>query len=243
MHLALRHSHTRLLSELISGLRRHERHAKQPIVILFFFSESTMETQDKQRPINGQLISVNHKDTIRLLEVYVKRSLSLNDGSLGTRAAERKGKWVAMPARARRHSSDPSLHLAEGFNDNDIAVCSAFEPPTKQPEPAPEDSEKPTKKPKKVKKPSFWKSVMSFFSRKGNEDKDEEHDSPSDTSEASDPGTTCLPVPTATLQKKPTRRKSLKRRFSKRRLSLIRINKASKDLNPADITGVECKFE
>lgn len=196
-----------------------------------------MQTQEKYLPANGQLISVPHKDTIRLLEVYVKRSLSLNDGALGVRSAERKEKWVTTPLRIRRHSSDPSLHLADGFNVSDLAACDPIEPPTSQPEAAPEEPEKPTKKLKKIKKPSFWKNVMSFFSRKSNED--EEQDATSQTPEPSGSTITCLPTPAATLQKKSSRRKSLKRRLSKRNLSLIKINKPGKDLNPADITGVE----
>ncbi|KAG8007600.1 hypothetical protein GBF38_013213 [Nibea albiflora] len=84
-----------------------------------------METQtENQRPNNGQLIYVPHKDTIRLLEVYVKRSLSLNDGTLRDTKLRRKEKWVTMPTKQRRHSSDPSLHFPEGFNYEDTAAVS-----------------------------------------------------------------------------------------------------------------------
>ncbi|XP_039972259.1 uncharacterized protein LOC120783368 [Xiphias gladius] len=204
-----------------------------------------MEMQtEKQRPNNGQLISVPHKDTIRLLEVYVKRSLSLNDGALGEERSGRKEKWVTK--KPRRHSSDPSLHLAEGLDDRETGVFSAFEPPANQPETCPEESEKPAKKSRKNKKQSFWKDILSFFSRKSNEDKDEEQASPSETPKdstaevASDAATACLPATPVTSQKKKSmRRKSLKRRFSKRRLSLIKPNKPGKDLIPADITDIE----
>ncbi|XP_070758673.1 apoptosis facilitator Bcl-2-like protein 14 [Enoplosus armatus] len=206
-----------------------------------------METQtETQRPNNSQLIFVPHKDTIRLLEVYVKRSLSVNDGTLENRRAERKEKWVTMPRKQRRHSSDPSLHLSGGLNDEEIGTFSAVEPPPNQLEICPEEPEKRTKKPKKNKKTSFWKSLFGIFYRKNNEEKDEEQDGPSEipevsqAEEASDAVTTCLPTtPVLTQKRKSMRRKSLRRRFSKRRLSLTKPNKPGKDLNPADITRVE----
>ncbi|XP_073324742.1 uncharacterized protein [Pagrus major] len=207
-----------------------------------------METQtENQRPDsnnNGQLISVPHKDTIRLLEVFVTRSLSLNDGALGSKK-ERKDKWVTMPNRQRRHSSDPSIHLMElqGSSDEDIGPFSVIEPPASVPDTVPEEPEKPPKK-SKNKKPSFWKSFVGFFSRKNSEEKDEDEDNRSEMpavvkaeESLSDAVTNCLPATTATLQKKKsTRRKSIKRRFSKRRRSTIRLNK---DLNTADISRVE----
>lgn len=224
-------------------------------VMLFSFSSSpTMETQtENQRPNNGQLIYVPHKDTIRLLEVYVKRSISLNDGTLKDTKVRRKEKWVTMPRKQRRHSSDPSLHLAEGFNYEEIGTFSGVETPANQPKELNvlnEKSEKPTKKSKKSKKPSFWKNVFGIFYRKSNEDKDEDEDSPSEIPEGSqgeelfDSATTCLPTTPVPLQKrKSMRRKSIKRRFSKRRLSSIKHNKSIKELNPADITRVEGKIE
>ncbi|TKS70725.1 Apoptosis facilitator [Collichthys lucidus] len=210
----------------------------------------TMETQtENQRPNNGQLIYVPHKDTIRLLEVYVKRSLSLNDWTLKDTKLRRKEKWVTMPRKQRRHSSDPSLHLADGFNYEEIGTFSAVETPANQPKELNvlnEKSEKPTKKSKKSKKPSFWKNLFGIFYRKSNEDKDEDEDSPSEIPEGSqgeelfDSATTCLPTTPVPLQKrKSMRRKSIKRRFSKRRLSSIKHNKSIKELNPADITRVE----
>uniref|UniRef100_UPI0037E9369A apoptosis facilitator Bcl-2-like protein 14 n=1 Tax=Semicossyphus pulcher TaxID=241346 RepID=UPI0037E9369A len=188
-----------------------------------------MERQsEKQRPSNGQLIFVPHKDTIRLLEVYVKRSLSLNDGTLGNRRGERKEKWVTMPRKQRRHSSDPSLHIL-GADDEEIGPFS----PSNQTETPHEEPEKPTKSPKKNKKPSFWKNIFGFFYRKSTEE--EEQDSLPEVSEvtraesAADIGTTCLPTTSVNLQKRKTmRRKSLKRRFSK--LSMTKVNKPGKDI-------------
>lgn len=191
-----------------------------------------METlKEKQRPSNGQLIYVPHKDTIRLLEVYVKRSLSLNDGTLGVRTAGRKEKWVTMPKRHRRHSSDPSLHLADNSKDSEIGSFSGVETPADRSEACPEEPEKPAKKSRKNKKPSLWKTFVGLFSRKSSEDKDDEEDSPPEMTETSGAATTCLPAT-------PIRRKPTKRRFSKRRLS-IKLNKPAKDLNTDDITGVE----
>ncbi|KAM7423032.1 hypothetical protein PAMA_010865 [Pampus argenteus] len=204
-----------------------------------------METQtEKQRSNSGQLISVPHKDTIRLLEVYVKRSLSLNDTIQGKQRPKRKEKWVTIPRRQRRYSSDPSIHLGEGLNDEGTGTFTVSEPPPTRAETCPDEPEKPTRKSKKNKKPSLWKSFLGLFSRKG----DEEQESPSEIPEATpaeedlDAVTPYLPTTPVTVQnKKYMRRKSLKRRFSKRRLSLIKSNKreAGKELNPADITMVE----
>ncbi|KAM6946948.1 uncharacterized protein PEZ65_000660 [Lycodopsis pacificus] len=203
-----------------------------------------METYTKtQRPNNGQLIYVPHKDTIRLLEVYVKRSLSLNDGAPGSKRAGGKEKWVTMPRKLRRPSSDPSFHLADEPNDEVIGIFSPAEPAADQPETRPEESEKPVKKPKKNKKPSLWKSFLGIFSLKANEEKDEERDSPPEipeshsASEVSDAGTQfCLPTIAVNKQKrKSMRHKSLRRRFSERRQSV----KKPKDFNHADITRVE----
>ncbi|XP_054473484.1 uncharacterized protein LOC129106165 [Anoplopoma fimbria] len=99
------------------------------------------------------------------------------------------------------------------------------------------------KKSKKNKKPSLWKSFLGIFSRKVNEEKDEEQANPSEVpeassvEEASDTGTTCLPTITVNSQKKKSTR-SIRRRFSKRRSSLSK-QKLCKELNHADITRVE----
>lgn len=178
------------------------------------------------------MISVPPRDTARLLEMYVKRSLSLNEGT--HKAALRKEKWVTVPDKQRRHSSDPSIHLTpslENSTDGEIDAFAPIETVTK-PEKGPEESEKPTKISKKTKKTSFWKNIFGIFTRKANEDKDDEQDSSSDKS-SPDAAITCLPITPVALPKKPLRRKSLKRRFSIRPLSQIKLNK------PADITGVE----
>ncbi|XP_008278474.1 uncharacterized protein LOC103356181 [Stegastes partitus] len=201
-----------------------------------------MEMQEeKERPEIGQLISVPHKDTIRLLEVYVKRSLSLNDGALKDKRAEKKQKWVTMPKRHRRHSSDPSLHLAEGLSDGRIGDFSEVDPSKNVPETCPEEPEKPKKKKKKSKKPSLWKSFIGFFSQKSNKDKDEDEDedSPPEMSESAVAANDCQPATPVTPRKKSMKRKSIRRRFSKKHITLIKPNKPGKELVPDDITGVE----
>ncbi|XP_041639423.1 uncharacterized protein LOC121507247 [Cheilinus undulatus] len=211
-------------------------------------SRSAMETQtDKQRSNdhnnNGQLILVPHKDTIRLLEVYVKRSLSLNDGTLGITKNLKKEKWVTMPRKQRRHSSDPSLALA-GLNSEGIGTFSGVENLSDLPETLHDNAEKFNKKPKKIKKPTFWKNIFSFFTGKSIDDEEQDHPPEipevSQTEEGSDVMTTCLPTtPVPTQKKKTMRRKSLKRRLSKRRLSIPKFNKAGKDGIPAEITRVQ----
>lgn len=192
------------------------------------------------RPSNGQLIFVPHKDTIRLLEVYVKRSLSLNDGA--DKKSRRKEKWVTIPRKQRRHSSDPSLHLIDGFKDSDVGPFYAVDSETREPETIFEEPVKPVKKSKKIKKPSVFKNLFNIFSRKSTEDKSEDEEGPLETpidpkvGSSSDSLSTCLPTtPSNSLRKKSSRRKSRLRRFSKRRQSLV--NKQN-----LDITRVDGKF-
>ncbi|XP_068450988.1 uncharacterized protein [Clinocottus analis] len=205
-----------------------------------------METQtNTQWPHTSQLISVPHKDTMRLLEVYVKRSISLNDGCQGGKKDRGREKWVTMPRKLRRHSSDPSFHLANGLKNGEIRTFSAVKP--ERPETHPEESEKPVKsKKKKSKKPSLWKSFLGIFSRKDIDEKDDEQDGTPEITEASSEAEAsetvdgCVPTMAVNSQrKKSLRRKSMRRRFSKRRISLTKSNKAGRDLNPADITRVQ----
>lgn len=222
------------------------------LYVFYSVSGSTMETDTENgRPNNGQLISVTHRDTIRLLEVYVKRSLSLNDGTLDTRKTERRQKWVTTPKkRMRRHSSDPSVYLGELPGDGEIATFAAVETPTDKLETLDDEPEKTRKKSKKNKKPSLWKSFLGLFVRKGSEENHGEQDNPLDTPDplpkdkTPDTPATGLPTTTNTVQRrKSTKKKSKRKRLS--RLSLKRLSKAdiSKDVNPADISGVESKSE
>ncbi|KAJ0023097.1 hypothetical protein NQD34_002996 [Periophthalmus magnuspinnatus] len=204
-----------------------------------------MDTQsDKQRlNNNSQLILVPHKDTIRLLEVYVKRSLSLNDGAPQSKRAERKAKWVTMPQKQRRHSSDPSIHLSGGLVDGEIGTFAGVEPQAILSETLPEEKEKSNlNKSKKLKKLSLWKSFLGLFSRKNADEKDDEQENPAQIPQTSTNDETFEAVPTcpptavsASVQrKKLTKRKTMKKRLS-RRLSLLKSNKFE-DVNPADIS-------
>lgn len=210
-------------------------------------SSFTMETLKEKQKVNnnGQLILVPHKDTIRLLEVYVKRSLSLNDGALASKRPEKKEKWVTMPQKHRRHSSDPSIHLNDGFGEGDIAKFTSVEPQANLPGTAPEEKEKQKNKLKKVKKPSLWKSFLGMFSRKDAEDKDDEQETPAEMPETSENNetfettTSCLPTTAAASvqRKKSVKRRSKKKRLS-RTLSFLKSNKLE-DLNSSDISAVE----
>jgi len=95
---------------------------------------------------NGQLISINRKDSTRLLEVYVKRSLSLSEGFRSPESPggpeQRKSKWVmARPRRMRRHSSDPSLHHSPSAKDEDEdrGMGASLTPPPPPPTAPPAD--------------------------------------------------------------------------------------------------------
>lgn len=198
-----------------------------------------METQsEKHKPNNnGQLIFVPHKDTMRLLEVYVKRSLSLNDGALESKKIGRRAKWVTMPQKQRRHSSDPSIHLSNGLANGEIGTFTGVEGQSNVPETLPEKKKK-KKKSKKMKKPTLWKSFLGIFSRKDTEDKDDEQASPEEVPETSISDEAFEAAPTAAAASV-IRRKSAKRRDKKRslsrRFSLLKSNKLE-DVNLADIS-------
>ncbi|XP_063071248.1 uncharacterized protein LOC134462255 [Engraulis encrasicolus] len=270
------------------------------------------------------LLFVGQQETSRLLEVYVKRSLSLNDGSpyVPRQARGKQRKWVTLEERkrrkaCRRHSSDTSLHLsidkedleegAEEEEDNTFgAACDdpagpgggaaklqlgdkagrqkwntlrtrwksfrdkgsrrpsnkpsktanlvkpssdsednkVHEPKTPAGTDLESSAEKPKGKPegsqskpsgrKKDKKPktSFWKSIIGFFSPRGDSDTDVECD-PSTARTVEEPlqpdeplpspPVTCLPLPKAfpdSREGSPRRKKTMKKRRSRRKLSL-----------------------
>ncbi|XP_056131059.1 uncharacterized protein LOC130108222 [Lampris incognitus] len=203
---------------------------------------------EKERTSHGQLISVTRRDTSRLLEVYIKRSLSLNDGIPRGKRSEGRNKWVTKTDRQRkirRHSSDPSIHLAPSPGEEHL---DAFDANDASPKEGPETPngvlEKPPKKSKKKKKKSsLWKSFLGLFSRKGSEEKEEEQGDQvedSDTSLPQQAAETCLPPPVTPDNGR--RRMSIKKRLTKRRLSLRSSSKreARKNLLTADdITEVE----
>ena len=203
-----------------------------------------METK-VEKSVNGQLISVGHRDTIRLLEVYVKRSLSLNDSEYDDKKPQRKEKWVTNPRRKRLHSSDPSIHAPNLPIDIDINVFSLCGSSLDRAEKTDEESQKPNKTSKK-KKGSFWKNLLNFFSLKDNEEKSEEEDGTPEVANMPQPGsadsvTPYLPnTPNTSQKRKILRKKTLRRRFSKQRLSLTKPNRSGKE--HAEITRVDCKL-
>lgn len=238
-----------------------------------------MSAPDQGGPLNPQLLYVGQQDTSRLLEVYVKRSLSLNDGqSNGKRSDGKQRKWVTLSERnkrERRHSSDTSVHLAVDTEElkNGVFRPAHDEPeqpseaqpdqkmgnqkkstlktrfmsfrdkgrrpskvskmvkptPPRGPEPEPpavsdlesstekkeKDAEKRGREKKrknknKRPKPSFWKSIIGFFSR-GDSDTDERDPSP----------VKATPPPRVSSEEVSVRlRKTSKKRRSRKRLSL-----------------------
>ncbi|CAL8336361.1 unnamed protein product [Lota lota] len=211
-----------------------------------------METPgERKESSNGQLISVNRRDTWRLLEVYVKRSLSLNDGDQpphpsAESCAQRKNKWVQMPERprrVRRHSSDPSLHLAPGPDGCDRGLAPPSPPSLRTPETfrrlheeeeeevvqeAQEVQEKEARPvvsvSKKTKKPSMWKSFLGLFSKKWNEEEQDEAPQRGVTDvfqsrqgEQAEVTANCLPLATDGSPKKKSRRRRSTRRHSFRK--------------------------
>ncbi|XP_052454805.1 uncharacterized protein LOC128015170 [Carassius gibelio] len=94
---------------------------------------ASISTDQNTQP-TPQLLSVGEKDKKRLLEVYVTRSLSLNDGSqCPLRQEQRSHKWVAISepkTRHRKHSSDTSLNLTSqaSISDEDIRYEPVAEP-------------------------------------------------------------------------------------------------------------------
>ncbi|XP_077054038.1 uncharacterized protein LOC143706235 [Siphateles boraxobius] len=89
---------------------------------------ASISTESHHTP---QLLSVGEKDKKRLLEVYVKRSLSLNDGSQCPRRQEdRARKWVAITEQKTREHKHTSLNLTSqaSISDENIRYESVPEP-------------------------------------------------------------------------------------------------------------------
>lgn len=216
-------------------------------VFFLIVLQTIMEAKaENRKSVNGQLIYVPHKDTIRLLEVYVQRSLSLNDSEYDEKKPKRKEKWVTNPRKKRLHSSDSSIHIPELSKNLEIGPFTAFKSSLSSPEKIDEESQKPVKKSKKNKKASFWKNLLSFFTLK-NEDRSEEEDDPPEIPDVAQPERTSdsvapqLPnTPNTSQKKKMLRKKPMRKRFSKQRLSLTKLNRSGKE--HAEITRVDCKL-
>lgn len=272
------------------------------IVVYLQYDNMASISADQNTQHTPQLLSVGEKDKKRLLEVYVKRSLSLNDGTQCPRRQEhRSHKWVPITeqkTRDRRHSSDTSLNLTSQatISVEDIRYEHVFEPQLEKKEmpsekkskkwkvkgslrrndgsngsqksngkpkkwfqhldkgkeegglssdaspqtstvavgdihlKTPESStvERKEKEGKKTKKPTVWKTFLSFFS-KGSNEKEQDRQRTEEKLPLSQPSTpqmSCLPLAdgkskgdvnlrhSKSLKKKKSQRRSLKWRRS-----------------------------
>ncbi|KAG9352833.1 hypothetical protein JZ751_017409 [Albula glossodonta] len=202
-----------------------------------------MQSVDRGTSPQPQVLSLGHNDATRLLEVYVTRSLSLNDGRAGDRQSGVKSrKWVTLAdrkSRVRRYSSDSSVHLRPNEGEDMIGP---FEPvpmenpsttpvhvpadhPTDVPRGTPmashlessteyeQDGKSSKKGAKKSKKPSFLKSILNIFSRKGGQKKEERKSSSPDRVGPLIPPDVSS---SGANQASPQARRSLKRKLSRR---------------------------
>ncbi|XP_066522648.1 uncharacterized protein [Hoplias malabaricus] len=89
-------------------------------------------TEQAAQP-SPQVLLVGEKDSKRLLEIYVKRSLSLNDGARPSPYQERRtSKWITLAEknkRERKHSSDTSIHLKALDSEENLDKDEAFSEP------------------------------------------------------------------------------------------------------------------
>ncbi|KAJ8260437.1 hypothetical protein GJAV_G00182090 [Gymnothorax javanicus] len=167
-----------------------------------------MGSTTRDTALQPQVLSLGRQDASRLLQTYVKRSLSF-DGRGGSRKAQKKyRKWVPISEKTsgvRRHSSDSSVHLAAGVEEVAIECFKPALPESLLERPVvPElessaehkqDDKLAKKGTKKTKKPSWIRSFLNLFSRK-EEKKSRSPErggsfSPTDTLS---PPESCLPV-------------------------------------------------
>ncbi|XP_062327769.1 uncharacterized protein LOC134028302 [Osmerus eperlanus] len=117
-----------------------------------------MEQTNQDRLHDSQLIYVSRKDTTRLLEVYVKRSISLNDGT-APRQRDKLNNWTSIRHRkVRRYSSDSSCILSL----HDEPKVSVEAPVTLSNQSVDQKKEKP----RKMRKKDTLKKLMSFTDKR-----------------------------------------------------------------------------
>ncbi|MGH0187733.1 UNVERIFIED_CONTAM: hypothetical protein FKN15_026427 [Acipenser sinensis] len=198
--------------------------------------EQTVETLQGAPPLEPRLLSLGRKDAERVLELYVRRSLSVNDGpgrdrKPRGRGGDRKGA-TTLKGEVRRSISELDRLGPSREVSTEVKVPvdpKPSESPARSVTPLARSTEKPKKVSKKVKK-SVLKSLFSFFWKKGSEEKEdqepasEEKPAPVSTqSQGASAG--CLPVtrqlsedqykPTTPRPAKPLKRKStLRKTFS-----------------------------
>ncbi|XP_034763687.2 apoptosis facilitator Bcl-2-like protein 14 [Acipenser ruthenus] len=198
--------------------------------------EPTVESLQGAAPLEPRLLSLGRKDAERVLEVYVRRSLSLTDGpgrdrKPRGRGGDRKGA-TTLKGEVRRSISEldslgPSREVSK-----EVKVPGDPKPsesPARSVTPLERSTEKPKKVSKKGKK-SVLKSLFSYFWKKGSEEKEdqepasEEKPAPVST-QSQGVSASCLPVtrqlsedqytPTTPRPAKPLKRKStLRKTFS-----------------------------
>ncbi|XP_062397544.1 uncharacterized protein LOC134087804 [Sardina pilchardus] len=208
-----------------------------------------METDNVASPPSPQLLFLGQKSTKRLLEVYVKRTLSLNDNTARPQRAKNR-KWVIVDSkgnRIRKASSDSSTYRLS----REISQSEPKELNTDTTNDSSQTIIKPRTR-KIAKKPSILRGFISLFSRKNHEVQNSAtvpdspvFSGPADGCSATDP---CPPDIPGTERDGNTLRhsKSIKKRLSLKKLSFRSHHDADKSdsvrkqssLAPADVVRV-----
>ncbi|XP_023655420.1 uncharacterized protein [Paramormyrops kingsleyae] len=129
----------------------------------------SMQQQNGHEAPPPQLLSMPQQDTQRILEVYVKRSLSLNDGSGKSKTVRtrvrRSATLIERRNGAGKHETSRSANLPASRAEAGPAQPAPPEA-SKPPEAAALPEAKAKKSGKKSKKHSFFRSFLNLFSRK-----------------------------------------------------------------------------
>lgn len=188
-----------------------------------------METDNVEAAPSPQLLFLGQKSTKRLLEVYVKRSLSLNDSAArGQRVKPRK--WIIVDNkgnRIRKASSDSSTHrLSREISQTDQPKEPSSDTTSDSHQTESNQRERKPGTHRITKKPSILRSFLRLFSRKNYEVPNSSvPDTPvsSGSLDSCFEAELCPPVPKMSSEDKegntlcPT--KSIKKRLSLKKLS------------------------
>ncbi|KAL6483259.1 hypothetical protein MHYP_G00081310 [Metynnis hypsauchen] len=183
---------------------------------LYKTSRTLTMSKDERSTTGRQLLFFDLRSTSRLLEVYVKRSLSLNDASGLRKQRLKSRKWVTLNdggGQARRASSDSSTHRlsiekilktpeSEKPHQSDWTLPSS--------KPYGGDVEKKTRKTPETARKSFLRAFLHWFYKKGSETRPESPKPETCSSE--------LKVEEAS--------KAVKKKHSLRKLSFRRVEKS-----------------
>ncbi|KAL2103792.1 hypothetical protein ACEWY4_000660 [Coilia grayii] len=183
-----------------------------------------METDNAGSAPSPHLLYLGQKSTKRLLEVYVKRSLSLNDTS-ARRQRVKPRKWVIVDnkgTRIRKASSDSSTHRLS----REILNTDQPKEPYKDTTRDSKQKEIKRRTQRVTKKTSILRGFLSLFSRKTHEVENcSVPDSPASggSSDSCFAPETCPPVPEKIHEERdraiPHPAKSIKKRLSLKKLS------------------------